>query len=118
MNLLESHPLIEIREFESVQSPIFLKYLRASGAYFLMCHDGANARPTFQDRSIQSKTDNEKQSIDYQETHRRIVFRIMIYALINQGYNVALINGLEWADTKVDLKNSPVSIVILGLTLA
>ena len=115
---MKVYPLIEIRAFQSVQSPVFLRYLRASGAYFLMGHDGSNAIPTSQDSSIESKTDDEKQSVEYQETRRKVLFRMMIYALIDQGYNVALVNGLEWADTKVGRKYFSVSIPILLLTKA
>ena len=79
----------------------FLDYLKASGVYFLMCHDGASIAVSPHNPSIQTAPDAKPSEKDLLETRRRVIFRVMIYALIGQGYNVALINGLEWADTKV-----------------
>ena len=81
-----SYPSIEIHTFTHIQSSKFAEYLTASGVYFVMCHDGALpllARPQ-QDDEV-----------------RRAKFRGMIYWLVARGCNVALINGLEWMDTKV-----------------
>ena len=100
-NLWKTHPAIEIHVFQSVRSQGFVQYLRDSGIYFLMCHDGANAIPISEDLSIQDKSEAEKNDIHMEELERRKVFRALICELIRQGYNVALINGLEWADTKV-----------------
>ena len=44
-----------------------------------------------------------KAKIEEEELSRKTLFRTMICFLINHGYNVALINGLEWQDTKVIL---------------
>jgi hypothetical protein len=56
----------------------FSEYLASQSVYFVMCHDG----------STQSK--EQKSS-----------FRWMIHWFIIQGYNAALINSLEFLDTKV-----------------
>lgn len=66
-----------------------------------MCHDGANAVPTLEEPLIQSKSEAEKRDIEIAELERKTAFRAFICELIRRGYNVALINGLEWADTKV-----------------
>ena len=66
-----------------------------------MCHDGANSVSTSEDPSIQSKSDAEQRDVESEELRRRTAFRALICELVRQGYNVALINGLEWADTKV-----------------
>lgn len=55
------------------------------------------------------ESDNKLGQIEIQEGSRKIVFRAMICDLINRGYNIALVNGLEWQDTKVRL-NPPVLI--------
>lgn len=66
-----------------------------------MCHDGANAIPTSEDPFIQNKSKAEKHDIETQEHGRKVAFRALICELVRQGYNIALINGLEWLDTKV-----------------
>ena len=66
-----------------------------------MCHDGANSVSTSEEPSIQSKSDAERRDIESEELKRRTAFRALICEIVRQGYNVALINGLEWADTKV-----------------
>ena len=100
-HLRESRPSIELHMFLSFGDPKFRQYLNTSGVYFVMCHDGANpVRPT-QDPSIQAKSGAERTQIERREKSRKVAFRAMICWLINEGFNVALINGLEWADTKV-----------------
>ena len=42
-------------------------------------------------------------NIEAGEFARKVGFRSTICLLIKKGYNVALINGLEWMDTKVGL---------------
>lgn len=101
VNISNIHPSIKVHVFQSVRSPDFVDYLKSSGIYFLMCHDGANAIRTSEDPLIQSKTNAEKHEIETQESRRRVAFRALICELVRQGYNVALINGLEWLDTKV-----------------
>lgn len=101
VHLRKSRPSIELHVFQSLNDTKFLHYLNASGVYFVMCHDGANPIPASQDPSILVKSEAERTRIENQETSRKVAFRAMICWLINQGYNAALINGLEWADTKV-----------------
>ena len=66
-----------------------------------MCHDGANPVPSSTDLSMPRANEEEQAEVNAQETSRKVAFRTMINWLINESYNVALINGLEWADTKV-----------------
>ncbi len=101
VHLPKSRPSIELHVFQSLTEPRFQQYLNASGVYFVMCHDGANPVPASQDPLILVKSEAERTRIEHQETSRKVAFREMICWLINQGYNAALINGLEWADTKV-----------------
>lgn len=100
VNLRESHPTLEIHSFASEQDMAFRGYLKATGVYFVMCHDGANPVPLSTELS-QGANEEEKVEVDAQETLRKVAFRTLICWLINESYNVALINGLEWADTKV-----------------
>ena len=101
VNIRGSHPTLEIHSFASEQDKAFREYLESTGAYFVMCHDGANSVPLSTDLSSPGATEEEQADIDAQERSRRVAFRSMICWLINESYNVALINGLEWADTKV-----------------
>ena len=101
INLRESHPNLEIHSFATEQDNVFREYLKSSGVYFVMCHDGACPPPLSTDVLSSGMAEGKQVEIDAQETSRRIVFRRMICWLMNESYNVALINGLEWADTKV-----------------
>ena len=95
-----SHPTVKIYTFSSALDPLFQRYLNASGAYFIMTHDGANPSPADKDPRLKGqKLDVE--SIQSEELRRRVMFRTTIFAAIDRGYNIALIDGLEWMDTKV-----------------
>ena len=102
-NLSKLHPSLEIHSFASVRAQAFREYLKTTGVYFVMCHDGANPNPLLTDTSSLGANDEEHSEINARETSRKIAYRTMICWLINESYNVALINGLEWADTKVRL---------------
>ena len=101
VNLQKSHPTLEVHSFASELDTAFSDYLKATGVYFVMCHDGANPAPHSTNMSLPGANEEKQAKADTQETSRKVAFRMMICWLINQSYNVALINGLEWADTKV-----------------
>lgn len=100
-NLQRTNLSIDIRSFKNVQDANFIEYLRATGVYFVMSHDGANPIPLSISASDDEAVKMEKDRIEAEETTRKVMLRSMIGALISHGYNVALINGLEWQDTKV-----------------
>ena len=101
VNLQKSYPTLGIYSFASEQDAGFAEYLKATGVYFVMCHDGASPAPQSTSMSLLGASEDEQAKVDTQESSRKVAFRMMICWLIKQGYNVALINGLEWADTKV-----------------
>ena len=101
INLQGTHPNLRVYSFATEQDDSFREYLKTSGVYFVMCHDGANPLPLSTDKLSPGATEQDQAEIEAHETSRRIVFRRMICWLIHESYNVALINGLEWADTKV-----------------
>ena len=101
MNLQKSHPAIQVHVFQSIRSRDFVDFLKITGVYFVMCHDGANPVAASNDPAIQRLSGEAQGFIEQQESTRKLLFRTMICFLISQGYNVALINGLEWQDTKV-----------------
>lgn len=72
--------LIPIHTFPTVTCTEFHDYLSDTGVYFVMCHDGAQT------------TDSSKTA-----------FRQMIQWLVYRGYNIALINSIEFHDTKVSI---------------
>ncbi|KAI4223032.1 MAG: hypothetical protein LQ349_007511 [Xanthoria aureola] len=100
VHLHASHPAVKIYTFSSVLDPLFQDYLKASGAYFIMTHDGANPCPPDQDPQLKGQ-ESDIESIEREEFRRRVMFRSSIFAMIDQGYNIALIDGLEWMDTKI-----------------
>ena len=95
INLSKLHQSLEIHVFPSIYDTSFKNYLQNTGVYFLMCHDGANPSPP------PKASKDVTAQINAQETSRKFAFRVMICTLIHEGYNIALINGLEWMDTKV-----------------
>ena len=76
---------VQIHCFSDLHDQAFDDYLRNSAVYFLMCHDGAR-----------SYTTKESDVPD-----PRTQLRSMIVHFILTGYNVALINGSEFVDTKI-----------------
>lgn len=85
---------IAVRSFTAWSSPEFLQYLHATSPYFLMAHDGA--------LPVERKTKHvvdDSNAVEQPAT--RVPLRHMILSFIARGFNVALVNGLEWRDTKV-----------------
>jgi len=113
-NLPTSHLSIQIHTFQSITDASFKEYLISKGVYFVMCHDGACPEP-FRDSTTAGKvSQNTKARIESEESYRKLRCRAMIFFLINHGYNVALINGLDWQDTKVYSVSRP---AYLALTI-
>ncbi|PGH12600.1 hypothetical protein AJ80_06658 [Polytolypa hystricis UAMH7299] len=115
-HLAASAPSIEVKVFDSYRAQDFMDYLTSSGAYFLMCHDGAFSDMESGDDSDASSdsesdlsdgSDNEgsheevPSQISIKATRHAIGFRSMINWFICLGYNIALLNSLEYRDTKV-----------------
>lgn len=103
-NLPQSHPTIHVHKFDSATSSDFREYLMHSGAYFMLCHDGAS--PISSSGGSSESSDDIIQPDRSDKSSKRVkraLFRSLIGLMIDRGYNVALINGLEWMDTKVYL---------------
>ncbi|KAL9581113.1 MAG: hypothetical protein Q9212_004097 [Teloschistes hypoglaucus] len=101
VHLPSTRPAVRVHTFSSTLEPDFQEYLKASGAYFVMAHDGANPLPVDKDPRLSERPGLDLDSIEKQELQRRTKFRTTILDLINLGYNIALIDGLEWMDTKI-----------------
>ncbi|KAI8933310.1 hypothetical protein NX059_009935 [Plenodomus lindquistii] len=104
VNLPEVNPDIEINLFASTSSDAFAEYLRATDIYFVLCHDGASFRDSqkrmLQQNDLQALKD-EDTSVQERHQEYKATFRTFIYSLMQRGYSTALVNGLEWQDTKI-----------------
>ncbi|KAF1981705.1 P-loop containing nucleoside triphosphate hydrolase protein [Aulographum hederae CBS 113979] len=120
VNLTAAHPEIRVQVFKNVEAPDFVQYRDAAGLYFMMCHDGA-ILPSLKPALIEQGARTRASSVDGEATvdgdseddedfpddfvahaeDAKGALRNMICLFVFQGYNVALINGLEWMDTKV-----------------
>lgn len=104
-HLPAAYPATKILSFQSIQDTAFKAYLKAQKPYFIMCHDGAGQGDSV---SLNIQTDNANGTNpqdDRVEVSRKTRLRTMIYDFLVQGYNAALVNGLDWVDTKVSFSN-------------
>lgn len=94
-NVTKSHPGIRVETFKAWDSPEFGKYLQTTSPYFIMAHDGALAT------NNKSRTFRQDDSNVPAPNPNRVPFREMILSFIERGFNVSLLNELEWLDAKV-----------------
>jgi hypothetical protein len=114
---LNSSNKIVIRRFNSFRDAEFTQYLKESGIYFVMCHDGAMPDAAESKKPLHSDTKEHSQAhVNCQmltpatensaissraEYLRRVSLRAMISWFISKQYNVALLNELSFSDSKV-----------------
>lgn len=91
VNLAPAYPEIKVTSFPSMHDKAFTDYLHNSGMYFIMCHDAAIPMHDVERKAL------KKQDVK----HYQKVLRRMIISFVQTGYNIALIDGLEYRDTKV-----------------
>ena len=104
VNLPDVVPEIEINTFPSVSSDAFAEYLQATDIYFVLCHDGASFTDIRKRLILQKDLDSlqsEDRDVQERQQEYKTSFRSFIYSMMQRGYSAALVNGLEWADTKV-----------------
>jgi hypothetical protein len=104
VNLQNVHPDIEIHRFASSSSDTSNEYLRSTDIYFVLCHDGATVTDVKKRAILQKDLDalhDEGGDTSERGKASKASFRSLIYSLMQRGYSTALINGLEWQDTKV-----------------
>lgn len=92
-NLSSTHPDIKVNVFESYEGKDFSDYLQRTSLYFMMTHDGASP--------VDRKGMHMGQETQTVPGAQRVPLRRMLQSFLARGYNVALVNGLEWVDTKV-----------------
>ena len=88
-NLKKSHPDIDVRSFTSINSVEFDEYLRIVNVYFVMCHNG----------TLVANRGNPKMLSES--------CLLLIKGFMDRRYNVALINEIEWRDSKVRISQPP-----------
>lgn len=114
---LNSHNGVVFKRFASFTDDKFMRYLNESGTYFVMCHDGAmpntagSMQPLYPDNRQDLQAYDEDQMLlhETKETASslsaghlgKVQFRAMILWFMGNQYNVALINELQCADSKV-----------------
>ncbi|KAF1994834.1 DEAD/DEAH box helicase [Amniculicola lignicola CBS 123094] len=104
INLEASHPSIEVHVFPSIHSAAFADYLSNTDLYFVMCHDGASSASLRKRQILSHNLDvlkDEEHTAEAADLKTKTTCRQLILLFLEQGYNVALVNGLEYLDTKV-----------------
>jgi hypothetical protein len=105
------------KRFTSFTGDEFIQYLQESGIYFVMCHDGAMADAAVSDSPLRSESKQDLRTYEEDEEFLRgtkdsassasvgrlhqVNLRAMILWFMDNRYNVALINELHCADSKV-----------------
>ena len=98
--LAQTHSPIQVLNFSSTKDEKYEEYLERAGIYFIMCHDGAQVP-----QQANTITPAEASTGDFQPTQsittQMVGFQLFILRSMLAGYNLALVNSLEWRDTKV-----------------
>lgn len=87
VNLATLHAEIEIASYHSHEDEIFMNYLKTTPPYFLMLHDGATTR--------------RRHEAPPSAGLKSVLLRGVILSFIQKSFNVALINEVEFRDSKV-----------------
>jgi superfamily II RNA helicase len=102
-NLRPVHPDIEVKVFPSTTSEAFDQYLSVTDIYFILCHDGASMKDVRKRAILQKDLESlnsESSSLEKRHEQYKASLRTLIYSMMQRGYSAALINGLEYQDTK------------------
>ncbi|KAL4883392.1 DEAD/DEAH box helicase [Aspergillus karnatakaensis] len=106
-------PSIQVTRFDTFRSNEFRQYLQSVGAYFLMCHDGTSS--VLEERAETTKqagnaipggaSDKSSTGSEF-SSHAHLLstkfqLRSMIHWFVCNGYNISLLNSVEFRDTKI-----------------
>lgn len=103
VNLRPVHPDIEVKVFPSSTSAAFEEYLSVTDVYFVLCHDGASMKDVRKMAVSQKDVDSlssDERSLEKRHEQYKASLRTLIYSMMQRGYSTALVNGLEFQDTK------------------
>jgi ATP-dependent RNA helicase DDX60 len=99
---LAVHSDIQVHVFPSILSDSFAAYLKETDLYFFMCHDGASSSVLEKRQALGNVLNTlEEEQLKGHESQTKAIFRKVIYCFVQSGYSAALVNGIEWRDTKV-----------------
>jgi hypothetical protein len=97
LHLPSSCPNVEVHTFSSIRSDAFHEYLQESPVHFVMVHDGS-AHET----NIPTNGEDDKDVLPRIKDRRaKTLLRAIIWYFNTHGLNVALINQVEFRDSKV-----------------
>jgi hypothetical protein len=114
---VKSDNRVVFKRFTSFTGDKFVQYLQESGIYLVLCHDGAmpdaagsdsplrsdskqNLQPYEEDQELLRESKDSASSPSAGRLHQ-VNLRAMILWFMGLRYNVALINELHCADSKV-----------------
>lgn len=97
-------PELVVKTFESISSPEFQEHIHSVGVYFAMCHNGVVRN---EDSDGSDDEDEAKEAEITQGKWLRVIQQFMSY-----DFNVAMINEIEWRDTKVRFHSFLVSVSV------
>lgn len=103
VNLRPVHPDIEVKVFPSTSSELYEEYLRTTDVYFILCHDGSSPQDVHKGATLQKDVElleGEDKRLHERQGHYKASLRTLIYGMMQRGCSAALINGLEFEDTK------------------
>jgi hypothetical protein len=96
----DKFPELVVKTFDSIGSPEFEEHLRSVGVYFVMCHNGVvHADDGDDDEDEDEAGSGDEIDPDAAEAQRK--WLLVIRELMSYDFNVAMINEIEWRDTKV-----------------
>ncbi len=112
----ERYQPVALRLFDSTADPSFLTYLANAGNYFVMCHDGGDGGISLgQHLTAAQQLERKRRDFLYPadrpergngaQAPETLALRATIIAFIERGLGVALINSVEFRDTKVGDSN-------------
>ncbi|KUJ17972.1 P-loop containing nucleoside triphosphate hydrolase protein [Mollisia scopiformis] len=100
IRLPKSHPSVLVKSFPSLHSSEFSEYLQDSPIHFVMTHDGSSKESRFAVETPEGE-EQELRRIPKDEKYTKRLFRGIIWWFNTHKLNVALINRIEFRDSKV-----------------
>jgi hypothetical protein len=101
LRLSKSHPNILVKSFSSLNSAEFKEYLQDAPIHFVMTHDGSGRESRFTINSEDGDGVPVLRKLSRDERYAKKLFRGIIWWFNTHKLNAALINVIEFRDSKV-----------------
>ncbi|KAE8449822.1 hypothetical protein EG329_007299 [Mollisiaceae sp. DMI_Dod_QoI] len=101
LHLSGSHPSVVVKNFPSLNGPEFQEYLHETPIHFVMTHDGSGQESTFTVEQAEGEEAITIREMKEDEKYSKKLFRGMIWWFNTHKLNAALINQIEFRDSKV-----------------